>query len=65
MASRLRIWFNKMTATLHGLDETVAQTVHARHDYGSRSILLNYRFADMIQFLPDNRRVIDYGKIHM
>jgi len=53
-----------LTATLHGLDETVAQTVHARHDYGSRAILLNYRFADMIQFLPDNRRVIDYGKIH-
>jgi len=53
-----------ITATIHGLDETVSQTLHARYDYGSHAILFNHRFVDMIQFLPDHRRVIDYGKIH-
>ncbi|MEN9204235.1 MAG: ion channel [Thermostichales cyanobacterium BF4_bins_65] len=53
-----------ITATIHGLDETVAQTVHAQYDYGSHAILFHHRFVDMIQFLPDQRRLIDFSKIH-
>jgi inward rectifier potassium channel len=50
--------------TINGHDETVAQTVHDRHDYHAGDVIFNYRFVDMITFLPNGDRIIDYSKIH-
>jgi inward rectifier potassium channel len=50
--------------TLIGFDETVAQTVHARHYYLTDEILWNMRFVDIFSRKPDGRRVIDYGRFH-
>lgn len=50
--------------TLTGIDETVSQTVHARHSFLAREILWNVRFADILSRLSDGRRVIDYRGFH-
>lgn len=50
--------------TINGHDETVAQTVHARHDYHATDIMFNHRFVDMITFLSNGNRIIDYSKLH-
>ncbi|HEY9649620.1 MAG TPA: ATP-sensitive inward rectifier potassium channel 10, partial [Coleofasciculaceae cyanobacterium] len=53
-----------ITVTLIGFDETVAQTVHARHYYLTEEILWDMRFADIFSTKRDGRRVIDYSKFH-
>jgi inward rectifier potassium channel len=50
--------------SLVGYDETIGQTIHARHDYQLGDIVENARFADVLSFLPDGRRKIDYRKFH-
>jgi len=50
--------------TLTGLDETVSQTVHARHYYMTEEILWNMRFVDILSRKPDGRRMIDYTRFH-
>jgi inward rectifier potassium channel len=50
--------------TLSGLDETIAQAVHARYTYGLDEIVWGARFADIISVDPDGTRVIDYSKFH-
>lgn len=47
-----------------GLDETVSQTVHARHSYVSDEIIWNARFVDIMSLGPDGVRHIDYTKFH-
>jgi inward rectifier potassium channel len=37
-----------MVVTIHGLDETFNQTVHAQYYYGSEHIVWNQRFVDMV-----------------
>lgn len=54
----------EILVTLTGLDETVAQTVHARHAYSAREILWNYQFVDVFSVLPNGQRVIDYTRFH-
>jgi len=54
----------EIVVTLTGLDETFAQTIHARHSYISSEILWNVRFADIISRLPDGRRAVDYRHFH-
>ena len=49
---------------LTGVDETVAQTVHARHAYSAREILWNHQFVDVFSVLPNGQRVIDYTRFH-
>ncbi|HEY9598624.1 MAG TPA: ion channel [Cyanophyceae cyanobacterium] len=53
-----------ITVTLIGFDETVAQTIHARHYYLAEEILWNMRFADIFSTKRDGRRVIDYNRFH-
>jgi inward rectifier potassium channel len=53
-----------IVVTLLGLDETVSQTIHARHYYLAEEILWNMRFVDIISNKSDGRRVIDYTRFH-
>jgi inward rectifier potassium channel len=50
--------------TLTGIDETVSQTVHARHYYVTDEILWNMRFIDIFSKKPDGRRVLDLHRFH-
>jgi inward rectifier potassium channel len=43
-----------------GLDETFAQTVHARHSYRARDIRWGHRFVDVLERSPDGKISIDY-----
>lgn len=50
--------------SLSGLDETVAQVVHARHNYAAKEIIWNSKFVDIIHQTPDGHRYIDYEHFH-
>jgi len=43
-----------------GLDETFAQTVHARYSYRARDILWGHHFVDILERGPDGTLSIDY-----
>ncbi|NEU72438.1 ATP-sensitive inward rectifier potassium channel 10 [Hassallia byssoidea VB512170] len=53
-----------ITVLLTGIDDTIAQSVHARHDYTGREILWNYRFVDVIYRTAEGHRYIDYNFFH-
>lgn len=53
-----------MIVTLTGIDETVSQTVHARHYYITEEILWNMRFVDIFSTKLDGRRVLDLTRFH-
>ncbi len=53
-----------LVVSLSGIDETVAQSVHARHTYYAHDILLNRRFVDVINQTADGHRYIDYNYFH-
>ena len=50
--------------SLMGIDETSAQTVHARAIYYPEDLRWNERFVDIISRAPDGRRQIDYRVFH-
>ncbi|MCC5635348.1 ATP-sensitive inward rectifier potassium channel 10 [Nostoc sp. CHAB 5844] len=50
--------------SLTGIDETVAQVVHARHSYSANDILWNSRFVDILHHASDEHRYIDYNHFH-
>ena len=54
----------ELVVTATGLDETIAQTVHARTSYLPGEILWNRRFVDVIGYTEDGRRAIDYRRFH-
>ncbi len=49
---------------LSGIDETVAQIVHARHSYAAHEILWNHRFVDITFHPSAKHRYIDYNYFH-
>ncbi len=53
-----------ITISLSGLDETLAQMVHARHLYTAEEILWNQQFVDIIYRTSDGQRYIDYSYFH-
>jgi len=53
-----------LVASMTGLDETLSQSVHARHAWTPDQILWGRRFADVLVSLPDGRRAIDYRRFH-
>jgi inward rectifier potassium channel len=53
-----------LVASLTGLDETLSQSVHARHSWSLEQILWSHRFVDVLVTLPDGRRAIDYRRFH-
>jgi inward rectifier potassium channel len=54
----------QLIVVLSGMDETFAQRIHARHAYLPEDMLWNRRFADVIVYDEDGRRIIDYGRFH-
>ncbi len=53
-----------LVASVTGLDETLSQTVHARHAWTPDQILWGHRFVDVLVTLPGGRRAIDYRRFH-
>ena len=53
-----------LVISMSGIDETVAQVVHARHNYSANEILWNYKFVDIIYHTPDGHRYFDYTHFH-
>ncbi len=47
-----------------GLDETIGQTIHARHRYGLDDIIWNARYVDVITIEPDGSRTLDFASFH-
>jgi inward rectifier potassium channel len=54
----------EIIVSLIGLDETFAQTVHARYTYTACDIVWGARFVDVLSRLPDGQRRIDYPRFH-
>lgn len=54
----------QLVISIVGYDETLAQTITARHLYYLKDIVLNHRFQDVMTILPDESRIIDYTKFH-
>jgi inward rectifier potassium channel len=54
----------RILLTFTGLDETLSQTVHARHYYDAPQILWNMKFVDVLEMLPGGDRAIDYREFH-
>lgn len=54
----------ELVVTLTGIDETVNQTIHARHSFLPDEIFCNMQFVDILSVSPDGRRVVDYGRFH-
>lgn len=50
--------------TLSGVDDTFAQTVHARHAYTWRDLRWMHRFEDMIELHESGQRFMHFQKIH-
>ena len=53
----------EVVVSLTGIDETVAQTIHARYSYILRDVLWNHRFTDIFIDTPDGV-AIDFNKFH-
>ncbi|BAZ13438.1 K+ channel, inward rectifier [Calothrix sp. NIES-4071] len=53
-----------IVVSLSGLDETVSQVLHARHNYSARDIICNSRFVDIIHHTKEGHRYIDYRHFH-
>jgi inward rectifier potassium channel len=51
---------SEIIVSVIGLDETFAQTVHARYSYRARDILWGQRFVDILERQPDGALSIDY-----
>ncbi|WP_218082634.1 ion channel [Anthocerotibacter panamensis] len=54
----------ELIVTLTGIDETVYQTIHARHSFVTEEILWNMRFVDIVSQTPDGQRTIDFSRFH-
>ena len=53
-----------IVASLSGIDETVTQTIHARHIYVPQDILWNHRLVDIFHDTSDGHRYLDYCQFH-
>jgi inward rectifier potassium channel len=47
-----------------GIDETVSQTIHARHSYIPDETIWNAHFVDILTRTRDGKRCVDYSKFH-
>jgi inward rectifier potassium channel len=54
----------EIVITLTGIDETVSQTIHARHSFVASEVLWDMRFVDIISRTPEGKRVVDYTRFH-
>jgi inward rectifier potassium channel len=63
-AASLQAQNAELVVTASGIDETIAQRVHARTSYLPHEILWDHRFVDVIGWTDDGSRVIDYRRFH-
>jgi inward rectifier potassium channel len=61
---RLRALGAEIYLSFTGLDETIGQTIHARHMYRLDDIVWNARHVDVISFGADGTRTVDYSVFH-
>jgi inward rectifier potassium channel len=61
---RLRERNGEIFLGLTGMDETIGQMIHARHNYQLDDVVANVRFSDVLTMHPDGTREIDYRKFH-
>jgi inward rectifier potassium channel len=61
---RLRERKAEMFLGLTGMDETIGQVIHARHNYTLDDIVTNVRFSDVLTLHDDGTREIDYRRFH-
>ncbi len=61
---RLRAEKAEIFLAFTGMDETIGQTIHARHGYKLDQIAYNARFVDVLTIEDDGTRTIDYGPFH-
>jgi len=54
----------EIVVTLTGLDESLGQTIHARHSFLDNELMWNMRMVDIIRVEKDGRRVVDYNRFH-
>ena len=54
----------ELIVTATGIDETIAQRVHARTSYLPHEIRWDHRFVDVIGWTDDGSRIIDYRRFH-
>ncbi|HLK40657.1 MAG TPA: hypothetical protein VKU41_28085 [Polyangiaceae bacterium] len=53
-----------LVASLVGIEEATAQTVHARHTWTTAEILYDHRFKDVLRLTSDGQRALDYTAFH-
>lgn len=54
----------RITASLTGIDDVLAQAIYAYHQYGPDQVVRDARFVDVIRRLPDGRSELNLGKFH-
>ncbi len=62
--ARLRARDAEIVLSMNGLDETIAQTIHARHRYAITDVVENARFKDIITTDDRGVRMLDYAHFH-
>lgn len=50
--------------SLSGYDETIMQSIHARHAYSLDDVVANARFVDMMRIQPAGESALDYSRFH-
>jgi inward rectifier potassium channel len=53
-----------LSVLISGVDETVAYTITARHNYATEEILFDRRFEDIIHNADNGDRYFDYSRFH-
>ena len=54
----------EIVVLLSGRDETVADTIYARHSYLPDEIRWQERFVDVLEISPDGRRIVNLRRFH-
>jgi inward rectifier potassium channel len=54
----------EIVALLSGRDDTLADTIYARHSYQPEHFVWNQRFVDVLSATPQGMRVVDLNKFH-
>jgi inward rectifier potassium channel len=54
----------EILALLSGRDDTLADTIYARHSYQPEHIVWNHRFVDVLSVTSQGMRVVDLHKFH-
>jgi inward rectifier potassium channel len=54
----------EIVALLSGRDDTLADTIYARHAYQPDHIVWNHRFVDVLSMTQQGMRVVDLNKFH-